>query len=61
VTKQHVTLWLLIAGLLLVVSTGCANRNDRDQYYERETIHRDSFPETYARDSWDGPVTYGRV
>ncbi len=59
---QRAKRWLLV-GLILIlahISLGCANRTDREDYYSRETIHRDSFPETYGRDAWDGPVTYGR-
>jgi hypothetical protein len=50
------TLLLLAAGCLLAPISGCASGGSSG-YYDRGTIHRDSFPDTYGRGSY---YPYGR-
>jgi hypothetical protein len=50
------TLLLLAALSLLAPISGCAGAASSG-YYDRGTIHRDSFPDTYGRGSY---YPYGR-
>ena len=52
------TLLLLAAGCLLAAISGCAGAGAGSSgYYDRGTIHRDSFPGAYGQGSY---YPYGR-